>query len=98
MMLLRIPKFDLRNILKWFSVNLLKLGSGKFEFMLLGTTRMLGTNTNININLLLEKNNIKAYQEFFLFGITIDNKLSFKMHIDNFCRTTKYKLHTLQSI
>ena len=76
----------------------IKLGSGKFEFMLLGTTRMLGTNTNININLLLEKNNIKAYQEFFLFGITIDNKLSFKMHIDNFCRTTKYKLHTLQSI
>ena len=98
MMLLHIPKFDLRNILKWFSVNLLKLGSGKFEFILLGTTRMLGTNTNININLLLEKNNIKAYQEVFLFGITIGNKLSFKMHIDNFCRTTKYKLHTLQSI
>ena len=66
--------------------------------MLLGTARMLGTNTNININLLLEKNNIKTSQEVFLFGITIDNKLSFKMDIDNFCRTTKYKLHTLQSI
>ena len=66
--------------------------------MLLGTARMLGTNTNININLLLEKNNIKTSQEVFLFGITIDNKLSFKMHIGNFCRTRKYKLHTPENI
>ena len=33
-----------------------------------------------------------------LLGITIDNKLVFKKHIENFCRTAQYKLHALTRI
>ena len=33
-----------------------------------------------------------------LLGITIDNKLIFKKHIENLCRTAQYKLHALTRI
>ena len=33
-----------------------------------------------------------------LLGITIDNKLVFKKHIENLCRTAQYKLHALTRI
>ena len=41
---------------------------------------------------------IKESNEVILFGITIDNKLVFKKHIENLCRTTQYKLHALTPI
>ena len=39
-------KFGLGHILKWFKVNSLKPNPGKFQFMI------LGTNTDIKVNLL----------------------------------------------
>ena len=79
-------------ILKWFKLNSLKQNPGKFQFMI------LGTNTDIKINLFLDGNKIEKSQEVFLLGITIDDKLSFKRHVENICRKAKYKLHALQSI
>ena len=62
-------KFDLGYVLKWLKVNSLKLNPGKFQFMI------LGTNTDIKVNLFLDGNNIKKFQEFVLHAITIDDKL-----------------------
>ena len=59
---------------------------------------ILGTNTDINVNLFLDGNKIEKSQEVELLGITIDDKLSFKTHIENICRKAKYKLHALQRI
>ena len=87
-----IHKFDSGYILKWFYVNSLKSDSVKFQFMI------LGTNTNIKIKLFLDRNKIEKSQEAILLEITIDNNLSFKMHIDNICQAPKYKLHALQHI
>ena len=64
-------------ILKWFKVNSLKQNPGKFQFLI------LGTNTDIKINLFLDGNKIEKSQEVFLLGITIDDKLSFKRHVEN---------------
>ena len=33
-----------------------------------------------------------------LLGVTIDNKLKFKNHIDELCRKASYKLHALRDI
>ena len=85
-------KFDLGHILKWFKANSLKPNSGKFQFMI------LGTNTDIKVSLFLDENKIEKSQEVVLLGITIDDKLNFKTHIENICRKAKYKLHTLQNI
>ena len=85
-------KFDLGHILKWFKVNSLKPNPGKFQFMI------LGINTDIKVNLFLEGNKIVKSHEIVLLGKTIDDKLSFKTHIENTCRKVKYKLHALQRI
>ena len=73
-------KFDLGHILKWLKVNSLKPNPGKFQFMI------LRTNTDIQANLFLDGNKIqKNFQEVILPRITVDDKLSFKMHIENNC-------------
>ena len=41
---------------------------------------------------------VKESNEVILLGITIDNKLVFKKHIKNLCRTAQYKLHALTRI
>ena len=57
---------------------------------------ILGTNTDIKVNLFLSGNKIKKSPDVVLLGITID-KLSFKRHIENICRKVKYKLNALQN-
>ena len=58
---------------------------------------ILRTNTDIQANLFLNGNKIqKNFQEVILPRITVDDKLSFKMHIENNCRKAKCKLHALQ--
>ena len=59
---------------------------------------ILGTNTDIKVNLFLDGNEIGKSQEIVLLGITIDGKLSFKTHIENICRKAQYKLYALQRI
>ena len=71
-------KFDLGQILKLFKVNSLKPSPGKFQCMI------LGTNTDIKVNLFLDGNKIEKSQERVLLE-TIDDKLSFKTHIENIC-------------
>ena len=41
---------------------------------------------------------VKESNEVILLGITIDNKLVFKKHMENLCRTAQYKLHALTRI
>ena len=41
---------------------------------------------------------VKENNETILLGITIDNKLAFKKHIENICRTAQCKLHALTCI
>ena len=59
---------------------------------------ILETNTVIKVNLFLDGKKIEKSQEVVLIGITIEDKLSFKTHIENICRIVKYKLHALQRI
>ena len=41
---------------------------------------------------------VKERNELISLGITTDNKLVFKKHIDSLCRTAEYKLHALTRI
>ena len=59
---------------------------------------ILRTNADIKVNLFPDKNKIEKSQEVVLLGIIIDDKLNFKIHIENICRKAKYKLHALQRI
>ena len=41
---------------------------------------------------------VKEKNEVILLGITTDNKLVFKKHIGNICKTAQYELHALRRI
>ena len=93
--LLRIKEnltFDMKNILLWFRTNSIKANAGKFQFMILN--RENHRRQRIVINSIT----VKGSNEVILLGITIDNKLVFKKHIENLCRTAQYKLHALTRI
>ena len=85
-------KLDLGYILTWFKVNSFEPNPGKFRFII------LGTDIDIKVNLFLDGNKTEKSQEVVLLGTTIDDKLSFKTHIENIGRKAKYKLHALQRI
>ena len=75
------------NVLKLFKVNSMKANPKKFQFMILGKS----TRQNIILNI----NNIKIResQNVELLGLTTDNRLTFKDHINMLCRRASYKLH-----
>ena len=64
----------------------------KFQFMILNREKHRRKRMAINFITVKESN------EVILLDITIDNKLLFKKHIENLCRTAQYKLHALTRI
>ena len=85
-------RFDLKNVLMWFTVNSLSPNSGNFQHMILGKC--------VANQLFLFINGIKIERtsEVVLLGITIDDQLTFKTHIQYICPMAKYKLRALQRI
>ena len=80
----------MKNILFLFRTNSLKANAGKFQFMIL--------NWKNHRRQQLNSITVKESNKVILLGITIDNKLVFKKHIENLCRTAQYKLHALTRI
>ena len=74
--ILKDLKNDMQNILKWFKVNSMKPNPKKFQFMILGKS----TRQSIILNI----NDIKIRESFpvVLLGLTIDNRLTFKDHLN----------------
>ena len=83
-------KYDLRNVLDWFKINPMKANPGKFQFMVLGVKNIAPFNLNVNGKIIPSSNEVK------LLGITIDNQLKFKKHIEELCKKSSYKLHALR--
>ena len=83
---------DMKNILFWFRTNSLKANAGKFQFMI------LNRKNHRRQRMVINSITVKESNEVILLGITIDNKLVFKKHIENLCRTAQYKLHALTRI
>ena len=85
-------KHDMINVLKWFKVNSMKANSKKFQFMILGKRTRQTIIININNIKIRESQNVE------LLGPTIDNRLTFKDHINILCRGASYKLRALRRI
>ena len=85
-------KYDMQNILKWFKVNSVKLYPKEFQFIILGKSTIQSIILNIN--------NIKIWESSseVLLGLTIDNRLTFKDHINILCHRANLKLHALRRI
>ena len=70
----------------------MKANPGKFQIMLLGVKNIVHLNINVNGKIIPCSNEVK------LLGITIDNELKFKKHIEDLCKNASYKLHALRRI
>ena len=93
--LLRIKEnltFDMKNTLCWFRTNSLKVNAGKSQFM------MLNRKNHRRQRMVINSITVKESNEVILLGTTIDNKVGFKKHIENLCRTAQYKLHAITRI
>ena len=75
--------FDMKNILFWFKTNSFKANAGKFRFMI------LNRKNHRRQRMVLNSITVKEINEVILLGITIDNKLVFKKHIENLCSTAQ---------
>ena len=76
-------RFDLKSVLMWFTVNSLNPNPGKFQYMILGKCV-----TN-QLSLFINGIKIERTSEVVLLGITIDDQLTFKIHIEYKCRIAK---------
>ena len=79
-------------LLRWFKENSMKVNPKKFQFMILGKTPRQPIILNIN------QIKVDKSQKVVLLGLTIDNRLTFKDHVDMLCSTANYKLHALRRI
>ena len=70
----------------------MKANPKKSQFMILGKTSRQPITLNIN------QIKVKESQKVLLLGLTIDNQLTFKDHVDTLCSTANYKLHALNRI
>ena len=80
------------NASKWFKMNSMKTNPKKFQFMILGKSTRQIVILNINNIKIRESQNVE------LLGLTNDNQLTFKDHINMLCRRANYKLHGLRRI
>ena len=90
--ILKDLRYDMVNLLRWFKENSMKANPKKFQFMILGKTSRQPITLNIN------QIKVKESQKVLLLGLTIDNQLTFKDHVDMLCSTANYKLHALRRI
>ena len=77
-------KHDMKILLTWFRIKSLQANPGKFRFMILGKKK------RNSVKLIINSTEIEESKQAVLLGITIDNLLTFKKHIDNLCRTANY--------
>ena len=82
-------------LIDWINDNYMKANPDKFHILLISSQNELNDNiTTINIdnNISLNEGSEK------LLGITIDNKLTFKIHVSNLCKKASQKLHALARV
>ena len=79
-------------MLDWFKINYMKANPSKFQFMVLGVKNIWHFTINANGKI------IPCFNEVKLLGITVDNELKFKKHIEDLCKKASYKLHALRRI
>ena len=82
----------MKNILKWFRLNSLKVHPGKIQFMI------LGDKTCYEYILKIISTCVQSSVDVTLLGIIIQKSLTYKIHIDNLVRKAQYKLHALRGI
>ena len=84
---------DSHLILNWFRLNSMEVNPSKFQIIFLGSNI-----DNSKITFVIENKRVKSRSDVKLLGITIDDKLLFTTHIENFWSTASNRLRALARI
>ena len=85
-------KWGFKRVLEWFRINSLKINLGKFQFMVLGTGKV------IFYNFFIDGAKVFCSKELKLLGIIIENPLEFEEHIKDLCKKASYELYVLRNL
>ena len=83
---------DVHKILEWFSVNSLVANPGKFQVM------FLGRNLSKENHFFIDNKKVSVSSSVTLLGVIIDDKLTFKDHVDKICNFANFKTYALRRI
>ena len=88
---------DLVNIQKWLAKNKLKVHTEKTKFIFIGSPHNLNNNVRerpVEMN----KNSVPQVNTFRCLGVDLDEKLSWKNHIDSVCHTISAGIGAIKRI
>ena len=83
-------EIDTKNLLSWIKYNGLKANPDKFHLLL--------SDTDLNLSMQVDNNEIFNSLSKKLLGVKIDNKAAFKIHVEGLCKTASQKLHGLARV
>ena len=78
-------------VIDWFKSNKMKIKPDQFPAILLGNRK----NGHTNQLIVVDNQNIRVVSSIELFGIQIDDKLNFSLHVSNIFRSAANKLNAL---
>ena len=92
----QIIENDIGKIKTWMEDNQLKMNDAKTEFIVIGTSSSLRKNTLDHVK--IGNTNIQHSSNIKFLGINLDEKLSFKDHIQNRTKKANYNLKLIRNI
>ncbi len=90
---------ELKEISNWFKANKLSLNASKTNLMYLGTSKQTGSiKESSDHNIYLDGCKLNRVQDAKFLGITIDENLSWKKHVDSVCKTCSRNIGVLSKV
>ena len=90
---------ELKEISNWFKANKLSLNASKTNLMYLGTSKQTGSiKESSDHNIYLDGCKLNRVQDAKFLGITIDENLSWKKHVDSICKTCSRNVGILNKV
>ena len=83
---------DVKSALNWFEINSLVANPSKFQMLLLGVKNYE------DFGIFIKDSYIKCTNTVKLIGVTLDNKLSFRNHVEEICKKANQKTKALLRI
>ncbi|XP_028405704.1 uncharacterized protein LOC114528270 [Dendronephthya gigantea] len=89
---------ELEKLKEWLNVNKLSLNIAKTEFMVIGSRQRLSTFDDHDINVIVDKKQIEKVESTKSLGLSIDENLTWKKHIDDISKKVSSGISALKRI